>query len=184
MNEITLLHLFKNGDHKAMKVAFDTNYEKAYKLAFAIVKDKQTAEDIALESFVKLFEHHASVDNIKSYLLTIIRNLSINYLSKTQREKKKFDIYAYHLEESSLNDSYEEDAELIKQIYKVAEHLPMKLKYAFQTIHIEGKTYAEMGRMLNKKPHAIQMRYLRALEWIKSHLKNKYHESSIDQSMA
>ncbi len=48
--------------------------------------DEKLAEDLAQDTFVKLWENRAKIDRstVKSYLYTIGSNLTINYLKRQQ----------------------------------------------------------------------------------------------------
>lgn len=87
---------------------YDRFRKPVFILALSIVKDYCLAEDIMQEVFLKLIINHAKYKNItkiKTWILTVTRNLSIDYLRKLKHEEvddKK--LIGIELEDNTLNN--------------------------------------------------------------------------------
>lgn len=170
-NADNILHSFNNGDHKTMKIVFDSNFDFACAMAYKMVKDKLVAEDITIECFVKLFERHKEIDNIRGYLLVSVRNAAINHIIAYNRQNKRLREYTATLEIATTESI--DETEILNEIYKCTELMPFNYAQAFRLVHFAGKKPAEIAKILNKKPHTIQVHYCRAIAWIRKHVKIK-----------
>src|SRR6266508_5518305 len=79
-----LLAGMANGDRDAA-VAFVRRYQaRAFGLALAVVGDRQLAEDVAQEAFVRVWRHaqvfEATRGTARAWVATIVRNLAIDAL--------------------------------------------------------------------------------------------------------
>ena len=64
------------------------HYQTVVKIAFAVLHDKITSQDIASEVFLKLYEsllHKKDIRNVKAWLIVVTKYTAYDYL----REKKK-----------------------------------------------------------------------------------------------
>ena len=78
----------RNGDIKAFETLFKEFYPSMCAIAIRFVSDKDVAQDIVQEVFIKLWEKRTSyeeIPNLKTFLYVSIKNLCFNYL----RDKKK-----------------------------------------------------------------------------------------------
>ena len=78
----------RNGDIKAFETLFKEFYPSMCAIAIRFVSDKDVAQDIVQEVFIKLWEKRTSyeeIPNLKTFLYVSIKNLCFNYL----RDKKE-----------------------------------------------------------------------------------------------
>ncbi len=126
-NDISILTGLKNGNINA----FDTIYNKYYRqlcyFAFNIVKDKEAAEDLAAEAFIKLWQSRpefASIDKVKSWMFTLIHHSALNLIKARQRHE------ASHNEIGRLRGTEENidliliRSEALQAIYEEIMNLP------------------------------------------------------------
>ncbi len=72
---------------KAFNEIYKTYYRKCFLFAKSYVHNSEVADDLASEAMVKLWENFNATDdvlNTQAFLLTVIKNLSINYLRHEQ----------------------------------------------------------------------------------------------------
>jgi len=90
ISDIPLLQQIKNGDHSAFDVLFDRYWKKLYQSALARVRDKEVAQDIVQEIFIKLWDRRGELDiktSFQNYLLNAVRfNVISHYRSKKVTE--------------------------------------------------------------------------------------------------
>jgi RNA polymerase sigma-70 factor (ECF subfamily) len=69
-------------------LAFNRYYSILYAIAFRFLQSKEDAEDVVQETFTRwIAQKNEHIENTKAYLITSVRNSSINYLSNLKRKK-------------------------------------------------------------------------------------------------
>ena len=77
-------------DQHAYKELFKGLYHFLYPFARTIVKEKETAEEVVSDVFIKVWEKRKQlekVENLKVYLYVSTRNIAINYLDRQRRPR-------------------------------------------------------------------------------------------------
>jgi RNA polymerase sigma factor (sigma-70 family) len=69
-----------------LQQVFETEESLLLRYAFGLVGQRETAEDLVQEAFVRLHAHWAEVTTPRAWLLRTIRNLALNHLRDHQRE--------------------------------------------------------------------------------------------------
>ncbi len=83
------MHRIRKKDKSALKEIYEEYLSFIYRTVLNIVNNKETAEDITSEFFIKLWER---ADNYKEgnghrgYLATIARNMAIDHIRKYKKE--------------------------------------------------------------------------------------------------
>src|SRR6185437_340447 len=89
MNTLLQRIQFEN-DETAFKELYEENVFKLFQFAYAFIQNKQLAEEIVNDVFLKLWQKRGSLDSIKNinvYLYVAIRNTAANYLRKLTSKK-------------------------------------------------------------------------------------------------
>lgn len=129
------------------------------------------AEDIAQDTFIKLWENRDRIDlkTVKSYLYTIAGNLAINQLKREQL-KYKF----MNQVEKRKNEMDPEYMMLMKEyqekLERVLGDIPEGSREVFLMNRIEGLKYKEIGERLGIGVKAIEKRMSKALKIIREKL--------------
>src|SRR5580700_5969462 len=87
--EDELLKGFNEGNEACFDQVFNSFFPALCLFAFRITNNQSTAEDIAEEALIKLWGKQLSFAHfrsLKSYLYTIVRNASINWLHHQKRQ--------------------------------------------------------------------------------------------------
>ncbi|MEA4919244.1 RNA polymerase sigma-70 factor [Proteiniphilum sp.] len=109
-------------------------YQKCFLFTKSYVHDRFVAEDIASEVLIKLYEviRNEEINNVSAYLLTLLKNRSLDYLKNLATRKRAYD-YLSELGNEELNfriASLEEcDPNIIfsKEIERIIEQTLMQL---------------------------------------------------------
>ena len=165
---------FHEGHEQAFNHFFGLYYKPLLHFANAIVRDKEIAEDIVEDSFMKLWEKRermASESAIKPFLYAIVRNACIDIL----RKKKHENDYKKHVQK--LPPALAEDmtrkmvtAEAMNHVFLALQKLPPKYKQIFQMIWIEGKEIKDISKELNLPLSTVKSQKARTLELIRKQL--------------
>lgn len=93
------IEALKSGDSSAFDYVYERTYKTAYFTILYIIKDKQHAEDILQETFVKAVSYlyqYSPGTNFIGWLCAIAKSLALNHLKKYKREiATDFDAEAY-----------------------------------------------------------------------------------------
>lgn len=74
-------------EHKpTLLQVFETEESPLLRFAFSLVGQRETAEDLVQEAFLKLHAHWQDVANPRAWLFRSIRNLALNHLRDHRRE--------------------------------------------------------------------------------------------------
>ncbi|MEJ8843339.1 RNA polymerase sigma-70 factor [Lacibacter sp. H375] len=141
-------------DMKAYKELYMLLFDGLHRFSYSLVKSREGAEEIVSDSFIKLWQIRGQlhcIDNLKGYLYTTTRNLSLNYLAKKLRDP------LYYLNDIDLETVIEfntpEDLfisnETIKGIEQAVHGLPPQCKMVFQLVREQGLKYKEVATELN-----------------------------------
>jgi len=127
--------------------------------------NKDQAEDVAQEAFMKLWQNCASVpiEKAKSYVYTIANNSTLNEIAHQKvvlRYEKTFTTL------DRTNESPEfvlEEKQFQDKLLKAIENLNEKQRVAFLMHRIDKKKYSEIAEALNISVKAVEKRIHLAL---------------------
>lgn len=76
-------------DAETFKKEFLPYHQKLYRIAYRIVQDTASAEDMVQDTFVKLWnkrEDMSNIDNTEAFAIITLRNTCLDFLRKTKKE--------------------------------------------------------------------------------------------------
>src|SRR5258707_13995946 len=88
-NDPILLAQVANGDQAAFRQIYAHFFKRLYHFAYAMVKTRESAEEIVEDVFVRVWQQREGVlaiRNLRVYLYTAIKNSALNYLSLKARQ--------------------------------------------------------------------------------------------------
>lgn len=127
--------------------------------------NREQAEDLVQEAFVKLWQNCASVpiEKAKSYLYTIANNSSLNEI-KHQKVVLQYENNFTGLDKTNENPEYIlEEKQFKTKLLKAIEDLNETQRIAFLMHRIDGKKYSEIADELNISVKAVEKRIHLAL---------------------
>lgn len=171
----------KAGDVIFFEHLYREYYTKTVFFANQYLKNEEEAQSVAQDAFVTLWEKRASINpqlNIRSFILTIVKNQCLNLLRKHISEKK----YADHLsaqEETAnylaLRESPVDDVhakELEKLIEEALAEMPEKMSEVYRMNREQELSYDEIATELAVSVKTIEYRMSKALVFFRSKLKD------------
>jgi RNA polymerase sigma-70 factor (ECF subfamily) len=152
-NEIVFSTFFKNHAKSLRNFLF-------YKYG-----NKNQAEDLTQEAFIKLWQNCASVpiEKAKSYLYTIANNSSLNEI-KHQKVVLEYENNFTGADKTNENPEFIlEEKQFKNKLLKAIEDLNETQRTAFLMHRIDGKKYGEIAEELNISVKAVEKRIHLAL---------------------
>ena len=162
-----LLKLLRNKSREGISTLYDNYSPALYGVIFRIVNNKEIAEDILQEVFVKIWKNIASYDSAKGRLFTwmvnIARNLAIDQLrSKDFQKASKIQNLdnSVHYINKAYSSSGNTDHIGLK---KIVEQLKPEYLIVIDMQYFKGYTQAEVAKELNIPLGTVKTRTRAAL---------------------
>jgi RNA polymerase sigma-70 factor (ECF subfamily) len=149
----------------ALGSAFQENAAKIYSFIYAKVGNREAAEDLTSQVFLKAARWLAedrSADSIRSWLYTTARSTVVDYW----REQSRWQ--SVPLDDPAVllfcgTDGTEEVRRTRSRALRVLEALPERERDVLRLRFLRGYTAAEIGRALGLTPGNVRVLQLRAL---------------------
>jgi RNA polymerase sigma-70 factor (family 1) len=149
----------KNELYKKFEALFRQQYSHLSDYAYSILKNKQDAEDVVQDVFIKVWQKNPSLaekEGIRFYLLTATRNTCISFLRK-QSAAGFSDIQEaqlYQLPDSDTRNEMPVDyAALVKE---ALSKLPPQCQAIFKMSRLANLTYSQIASELNLSVKTIE----------------------------
>lgn len=154
-----------DGDERAARELVERFRRPVFSLVYRMVQDRELAEDLTQESFVRAFDALESYDpsyKFSSWLFKIGHNLTIDHLRKgkldtvsihgapdatSQEEQEATRVTLESREERP--DQYTESQFLGDEIERAVAHLRPEYREAVLLRHVEGYAYDEIAEIMD-----------------------------------
>ena len=152
--------------------------DAAYNLAKWLLRNKQDAQDVVQETFLRAFKSFSGFhgSNGRAWLLTIVRNTSYTLLKKNRVTDltTAFDEEIHASGHESVSPAtileHSEDAKLIKE---AMDELPAEFREIVVLRHQEGLSYKEIADIMQIPPGTVMSRLARARAKLKEYLASR-----------
>jgi RNA polymerase sigma-70 factor (family 1) len=167
----------QQGDEAAFRYVMDRYLPIIINFSKKFISNKAVAEDVAEETFIKLWKNRAQIgsfQSVKAFLFIAARNGCLNELRRAKNLERRHHAYTASIEEETglfANEIIR--AEVKAEIYKTMEHLPEKIKRVFQLSFLEGLPNREIARRLDVSVNTVKAQKSRAIELVKERLQGK-----------
>lgn len=172
MDDETLVKECNSGNAKAQRMLFDRFSPKMLGVAMRYIKDKERAEDVLQDGFIKVFKNIHRFKH-KGSLEGWIRRIVVNTALDQLRKNKKFQ-NNLELDDSFFEIVQQSKAEGILQkevLLQIVQQLPEGYRVIFNMFAIEGYSHKEIAKELNISESTSKSQYSRARSVLKKTLK-------------
>ena len=152
--------------------------DRIYRMAFRLMGNREEAEDIVQEVYLKLWGMRAELGNymsIEALCIRITRNLGLDMLRrrKVNQEAMKTERSRAggYMDLPSDNLEKEEEARIVHTLIAA---LPEPQRSLVHLRHLEGKEYEEIAEMVNMNVNAIRVSISRARKQMREMLEKQY----------
>ena len=146
------------------------------------VKNEEDASEIVNDAFIALWEKRDQLaldDSIKSYLYTVVKNKSINFLKKKRMVFEQADVFMSIPNNNANVLQQMEGKEMEQLIFKTIDKLPRKCKQIFILSRKEQLSNKEIGSIMGITPKTVENQITIAIKSIKQSIQNQEGNKSI-----
>ncbi|WP_375324057.1 RNA polymerase sigma factor [Flagellimonas sp. GZD32] len=173
-NETFLIEQLKKGSKDAYGHLFKLYHRELCNYMTAISGNPRVAEDIAQQTFIKIWDNRkklfVSKDKLKRYLFKVAYNLFVD----AQRKRKKEFQLLENLKQEAYLDIAEADTSLfeerLQKVEKEIDNLPEKCKKVFIMNKKEGLKYKEISEQLHISIKTVEVHMAKAMKRLRAQL--------------
>jgi RNA polymerase sigma factor (sigma-70 family) len=178
-----ILH-FQKGDWAAFQQTFDKYSRELFYFVKKQVGEDDTAEDIIMETFNKLYRLHTNFEtekNIKAFLYISARNASLDHLRYRNRRKFHHKEYKAQMTFSEMPAILEENypAELLKKTLWEIKSLPPRPRQTIE-FYLQGLSNVDIAEILGVGVHAVQSYKSKAQKLLKARIRENSTSTRIN----
>ena len=174
--EKELIVRLKDGDQTAFELLFHFYYPGLVIYASQFTADRDEAEEIVQDFFVRFWEKHQKVlltDSLSNYFFSAVRNGSLNYLKHKKIEDRYLqEIYNLSNEHLVYDTNLYIASELQERIKNSIGLLPDKCREIFMMSRIRGMKNEEIAIELNLSKRTVETHISNALKVLRIELKD------------
>ena len=173
MEDRELLARVRSGDEGAYDSVFRTWYPVLVRVAGALLRDADAAEEIAQEVMHELWRrrHLMEADvSLRAYLLRSIRNRSLNHLRHLRVRRETEPQVAESYSAPIVADQPIVARELQEAVEKALAELPPRCREVFDLSRVHGLKYAEIAEALEISPKTVEAQMGKALRHLRERL--------------
>ena len=157
----------QKGDINALDIIYSLMSKTVYYLSYSILKNAQAAQDIAQDTFIRVYKNidkYKLNSNAVAWILTMARNLSIN-----EYQKHKNDLRLY-LFEDTLSDktNYSNNIENTIFIKKAMDILSDEEREVVMLYTFDCFKHREIAQILDKPMGTVQWIYNKAIKKLRN----------------
>ena len=175
-----LVEKAKEGNEGAFNFLMNKYYPRVYASLFSFTKSKEDSEDLAQQTFVKVWQQIQSFRGDSAFFTWVYRiaiNLAKNYVASSGYKKQKVNSSIDQLEiDISSNENIESmliHSQSLDDIKDFINTMPEALKTAFTLRESEGKSYEEISMITETPIGTVRSRIFRARESIADFMKKE-----------
>lgn len=178
MEEKELVRLSKEGDEEAFASLVKMYKTRVFNLAFSLTRDREMADDLAQESFIKAYfalPKFQFKSEFGTWLYRITLNHVRDYLRKKSRASKMLLETIMEKPLVQENEMTRKEKEQIgeqrrKFVHQCLQALPEKYQVILSLRDIQGFSYEEIARILKISPGTVDSRLHRARKMLRKKL--------------
>lgn len=152
--------------------SFDSVYETLfpliYRVSLRVTGDREIAEDLCHEAFIKLMERPTLLPDMeqnKYWLIRVVKNLSLNHEKRREREKTAFS----RLTRLTIGVTESSEKQLMRDetrssVQRALDTLPYNLRAPLVFREYGDLSYKAIGSILGISENNVKVRIFRARE--------------------
>lgn len=174
--EYKLAKAISQGDSKAQKQFYEKYSGQFLGICCRYIKDQMAAEDIMVESMMRIFDKSKQFNykgSFEGWCKRVVVNQALNYLrsEKIQEDLSDIDIPVF----ADTTDQLEAE-----DLLSLIRSLPSGYRMVFNLYAIEGYSHAEIAEMLNISEGTSKSQLSRARAFLQERLKKNELSTAVN----
>lgn len=180
-----LVELAVGGDYNAFEQIVRRYQDKAYRLAWSMVKDDDLAADVVQDAFLNVYRKLDTFQGNSKFSSWIYRVIVNAALMKLRKKKRRSEVALEALGPTFLDDTHHNvdipqwqvradkaalNQELREQIVEAVDELEPKYQTVFLLKEVEGLSLEEIGEVMDLSVPAVKSRLHRARLYLRATL--------------
>ena len=161
----------KLGDEQAIADVYDRYSQLVYSVAYQVLRDPGTSEDVLQEIFLQLWRVPDAFDpakgSLESWLTVVSRRRAIDWLRKRKKEIDITDlvvpVHATQLADAALD-------QFADKVRRFLEDMPEETRVTFELAYMQGLTHTEISERTGSPLGTTKSRIRQALSLIRRKL--------------
>ena len=178
-----LMTQFNNGDTRAFTAIYDIHYPRIFGFVKRLVDNRQEAQEITADTFVKLWRLRANFEteeHVRSFLYVTARNASYDFLKYYSKEHQNQKEWLLQMPESDDVIARDEiKADVLDHLYMEIANLPQQCKNVFTLSYVEGLKNNEIADQLQISDKTVRNQKVLAKRLLREALFSHFREVSL-----
>lgn len=174
MNDEALIQACVSGNEKAQFQLFERFAPKMMVVCLRYSENREMAEDVLQESFVKVFKNLKKFTNegsLEGWIRRIVVNSSLDMIRKNK--KRKYDTQVENVTFLAPQNDFIEETLMADDLMKIINQMPSGYKVVFNLFAIEGYSHKEISETLKISENTSKSQYSRARAYLRDILEKK-----------
>ena len=148
------MSLVNEGDAKAFAALYDRHGRAAYSLAYRMMGEKQEAEDVVQEAFIKVWRsaggYRVGRGNVRTWILSIVHNRGIDQIRSHASRRRTQDSVEASAPKSEPSDAFAETWKNSQRdrVREALNTLPQEQIKILELAYFSGYTHVEIAERL------------------------------------
>jgi len=157
---------FVSGDLKAFEKVYTETFKTIYQLIYRMTGNRQDAEDITHDVYVRAYEKRALYKKDRSALSTWIYRVAVNYTLNALRKKKRWNS-ASIVENGAAVEVLIENLDGMELVAQLLDKLNPDYKACLVLREVEERPYQEIAAVLGISIGTVRSRISRGRDQLK-----------------
>lgn len=174
------------GETSAFSTLVDQYKDLVFSLALRMMKNKEEAEEVAQDTFIKVYKSLSKFkgdSKFSTWIYRVAYNTCLDRLKKNQRQQQTvtIDEYTEH-QVKSLDNAYDqlEKKERELAIQNCLKLLPSEDSFLISLYYYEEQSLEEISKVIGLKPNNVKVKLFRARKKLATILKEQIDNNIIE----
>jgi RNA polymerase sigma-70 factor (ECF subfamily) len=170
-NDDELTSLLQSGNEGAFTEIYNRYWDKLYYIAYKLLKDTNSAEEIVQEVFLTLWKKRTTliIQSLPQYLAAMARYSVYHYIANEKKCKVKEDNAAL-INVAGISEINVDHKILLQIITELSNKLPEKCRLVFQYNKLHDQSLSDVAQRLNMSQKTAEGHLTKALRIIRTNL--------------
>jgi RNA polymerase sigma-70 factor (ECF subfamily) len=174
-----LISLVGRGDAEAFAVLYDRHSRPAYSLAYRMMGERQAAEDLAQDGFLKVWRsatsYRADRGSVRTWILSIVHNGGIDQLRSLASRRRTQEQIEASAPKSQPSEAFAESwrNSQREQVREALSTLPPEQLKILELAYFSGYTHVEIAELLGLPLGTVKGRMRLGLKKIRDYFNSQ-----------